>query len=138
MRHAANASVNVRLGPVTRPAALLEHPIARPAFRNTNYSMSVGYVVGLAPKDKVVSRVKAGVISRVHMKPGKRFFITVKFEHKLSYIDKTMFLQTVTIPHNEIISFCITSELCEKSETGVAHLHCFLEFENLLLSEEIC
>lgn len=44
----------------------------------------------------------------------------------------------MNLPGNELVTHCISVEHCERSETGVDHLHAFIEFSLPLYILELC
>lgn len=128
-----NKSICVNECVDNQPDALLDLHIARPGLEVVNKKQSL-----------VISKVKcqkiapAGGNNMLHnrAKPGKQFFITITFDYKVGVTDKFCIVNTVNV--YQLRSYCLASEICEKSETGVSHLHCFFEYLEPVYILELC
>lgn len=117
------------------PDALLEHHIARPELVTCKNNLSPK-VTSRSPDKVVYSGGKP--ISRQRAKAGRMFFVTVTFDYQVMMADKFIILSNMYMSNNTIVSYCIASEQCEKSEKAVSHIHSFFEFQDPVFILEIC
>lgn len=129
-------NLNARLGHVlvetiskNSTDAHLEHPIARPGYKS---------VMSKQSGSKVINGDKVVVGARAKKRPGKMFFVTLNFDYLLSFADKLCALSNLRLYGNDLVSYCISKEKCERSEDSVEHLHIFLEYLEPVYIEEQC
>lgn len=129
----ANASLYVENDKA--PDAQLEQPLGRPGLEHVKNNPSPVISKTVTGQSFVVG---ARPVSRRRAKPGKQFFVTVTFDFSLSVADKLVFLTNINVINNPLVSYCVAVEHCERSETGVGHIHSFVEFTESLYILELC